>query len=221
MKLLIFDFDGLIIETETLYYTVWQELLAEYGCPLEFGTWAHSIGAEAGTFDAHQYLVGTTGAEVDKDTLRAQHDTRFYPRLEQQGLRPGVMDYIKEAQRRDLILAIGSSAPSRWVEGNLVRFQLREAFAYFVCREHADRAKPAPDIFNAVLEQTDVSAEDAIVFEDSVNGVRAGKAAGIYTVAVPNSMTQSLNLSEADRIIGSMAEVSLSSILASARKQYA
>jgi beta-phosphoglucomutase-like phosphatase (HAD superfamily) len=113
-----------------------------------------------------------------------------------------------------LKLAIASSAPRDWVTGHLSRLDLLHVFDCIKCTEDADRAKPSPDLFLAVLVALGVEAARAVVFEDSPNGIRAAKQGGLYCVAVPNPVTAQLCLDEADLCIESLAEVPLESLLA-------
>jgi HAD superfamily hydrolase (TIGR01509 family) len=212
MKLLIFDFDGLILDTEGPDFYAWQELLADYECPLPVDVWAHCIGAAAGTFDVHRYVEERTGKSIPEEKLRAQHAERFRVRLADEVLRPGVTELLKTAASQQVPCAVGSSATSDWVEDHLERFGIRQHFGTIVCREHVNRAKPAPDIFERVAALADVPIAEAVVFEDSPNGIRAAKRAGAYAVAVPNVVTEQLDLSEADLVLDSLADADLPAI---------
>jgi HAD superfamily hydrolase (TIGR01509 family) len=136
-------------------------------------------------------------------------------------LREGLRDYISAAKRMGLLLAVASSASRRWVVDHLARFDLLEEFDCIRTVEDVARAKPEPDLFLAALDETCVAARDAVAFEDSPNGIRAARRAGIACVAVPNSVTVQLPLDQADLVIDSFEAVPLEQVLsrvAQARK---
>ena len=143
--------------------------------------------------------------------MRLQIRERYYARVEQQPLLPGVADRIAEAQALGLRLGVASSSRRPWVEGHLEARGLRAAFSCLACREDPPglRGKPYSDTYEAVISCLGVVAADALAIEDSPNGVRAAIAAGLRCLAVPNGLTAHLDLSEADVVAASLAEVSL------------
>jgi HAD superfamily hydrolase (TIGR01509 family) len=128
---------------------------------------------------------------------------------------PGVLDYLQEARRLGLKLAIASSSRHAWVEGHGGRLGILDYFDKIICRDDVaeGRTKPNPDLFLLALERLGVQANEAIVFEDSPNGVKAAQAAGIFVVAVPNAITSLLTIDNADLTLASLADLSLSELL--------
>ena len=108
-------------------------------------------------------------------------------------------------------LAVASSSSHTWVDSHLSRLGLAEHFNCVVCSEDVTpgRTKPNPDLFLLALDRLEVQKEAAVVFEDSPNGVRAAKSAGIFVVAVPNPLTIRLGVDGADLMVNSLAELSL------------
>ncbi len=212
---LIFDFDGLILDTETPEYEAWREVYTEHGCELPLALWVDSIGRghEQIKFDPYKYLSECTGKIVDNEAVRARRRLLFHERVDRMPPRPGVVDYLTEATARGLKLAVASSSDRDWVEGHLRRLDLLDYFALTRCSDDVARTKPAPDVYLAALEGLGVAAENAVAFEDSPNGTRAAHRAEIYTVAVPNALTARLEFLEADRRIESMAEMPLGQVL--------
>jgi HAD superfamily hydrolase (TIGR01509 family) len=144
-------------------------------------------------------------------TRRRDHELEL---LEIEGLRPGILDYLEEAERRGLKTAIVSSSSREWVDRHLIRLERAEHFDEIVTADRdAERSKPRPTLYLEALDRLGVAAHDAIAFEDSPNGVKAAKAAGIFTVAVPNGVTVTLGLGEADLVLESLAELSLRELL--------
>lgn len=212
MKLLVFDFDGTILDTEVPVYDAWQEIYVEHGVELAFEKWATCIGT-ADTFDPCADLQQALGRALDAAALTARHRLRTDALIAAEAVRPGVREYVAEAARLGLTLGVASSSGRRWVEGHLTRLGLREAFAVVRCADDVPRVKPDPALYRAVLDATGVRPEDALALEDSPNGVLAAKRAGMTCVAVPNPLTARLDLGAADLRLTSLADVPLATLL--------
>jgi HAD superfamily hydrolase (TIGR01509 family) len=209
IELLIFDFDGLILETEQPVFESWQELYTRYNCKLDLEMWGSIIGTAEGTFDPFAELESQAGRRLDRERLMAARRQRELDLVHAQEVLPGVREIIAEAQALDLKLAVASSSPQSWVEGHLKRLGLWENFDCIRTSSHVPRTKPAPDLFLAVLEALEIPASRAVVFEDSPNGILAAKRAGIFCVTVPNHLTRQLDVSLADLRLESLADIRL------------
>jgi HAD superfamily hydrolase (TIGR01509 family) len=216
VKLIVFDFDGLILDTEAPVYDAWQELYGEHGHTLALEQWAQCIGT-ADVFDPCAELAARVGRALDAAALRRRHRARTDALIAEQPVRPGVVERLEEARDLGLTLAVASSSDRAWVEGHLGRLGLLRHFRLLRCAEDVPRVKPDPALYRAVLEATGVRAADAVALEDSPNGVLAAKRAGLACVAVPNTLTARLDLSAADLRLVSLAEVSLPALLARLR----
>ena len=214
MKALIFDFDGLILDTELPDYHSWQLVYRSYGFELPFDQWASIVGGTAASdFDPADHLAELLGQSVDREQIWITRRKDYLENLEQQPILPGVEDYLKDAGRLNLQLAVASSSPETWVTGHLTRLGLRDFFKHVVTADDVEKTKPDPALFLLAAERVGVSPAEAIVFEDSRNGILAGKRAGMYVVAVPNPLTAQMDLSDADLQLGSLAELSLEKLL--------
>jgi HAD superfamily hydrolase (TIGR01509 family) len=212
IRALLFDFDGLIVDTETPSFASWQEVYREHGEKLPLERWAAIVGTIGG-FEPLDYLEELHGP-VDREAVQARRDEHEISLLEIEELRPGVLEYLEEAQRLGLKTAIVSSSTQQWVNRHLARLERAEHFDEIITADlDQKRAKPRPTLYLEALERLGVSADEAIAFEDSPNGVKAAKAAGIFTVAVPNGVTASLGLDEADLVLESLAERPLRELL--------
>ncbi len=210
---LLFDFDGLIVDTETPSFASWQEVYGEHGRELPLERWATIIGTTGGGFDPLDYLEELHGPidRVAVKARRAEHELRL---LEIEELRPGILDYLEEADRLGLKKAIVSSSSRRWIDRHLARLERAEHFDAIVTADgDPARGKPRPTLYLEALERLDLRPDEAIAFEDSPNGVKAAKAAGIYCVAVPNGVTATLRLEEADLRLEELAELPLRELL--------
>ena len=211
---LLFDFDGLIVDTESPALEAWQRLYGEHGQELQFDRWAAAVGTVGG-FDPVAHLEEMTGLSLEPTAVRARQREHELPLLEAEALRPGIADYLAAAERLGLRRAIVSSASRRWIEGHLGRLEQLVGWDAIVTADgDIERAKPRPTLYLEALELLGLAPDEAIAFEDSPNGVRAAKAAGLICVAVPNPVTASLGLDEADLVLGSLASVALPELLA-------
>ena len=129
IQALIFDFDGLIIDTELPELQSWQEVYQAHGCLLPHAEWIQSIGTAA-VFDPYETLSVQLGKPVDKDSVRRIRRARFAELMADQTLLPGVRTYIDDAVDRQLKLAVASSSPLAWVGSYLDKFEIR---AFFDC----------------------------------------------------------------------------------------
>jgi HAD superfamily hydrolase (TIGR01509 family) len=213
MDLLIFDFDGLILDTETVIFEAWNEIFGSFGQNLPLSEWASCIGTSHQAFDVFSYLEGKTGRPADRKELGDRHRRMILERLETMGPRPGVIEYIKEAQRQRIALALASSSHQKWVMDHLSRLNLAECFHSIRTAEDVTKVKPDPELYELTLTFMGVSPGRALAFEDSPNGVAAARAAGIYCVAVPNSVTKNLPLDHADERLESMEDLGLRELL--------
>lgn len=212
IELVVFDFDGLILDTEVPAFQCWQEIYADHGCELEFEMWAACIGTVGG-FDPYADLTARTGAPVNRVAVRAREEARFAELIEDQALRPGVLDYVEEAAGLGVKLAVASSSSRRWVAGHLARFGLLDRFQALKCSDDVARVKPDPALYRAVLDDLGVSPRRAVALEDSPNGITAAKRAGLFCVAVPNALTERLALDAADLRVTSLRDLPLARLL--------
>ena len=127
---------------------------------------------------------------------------------------PGVHDWLEDARRLGLPIGVASSSEVDWVAGHLERLGLLDRFACLTCFDGALPGKPAPDLYLAACEQLGVDPGDALAVEDSGNGVKAAKAAGLKCVAVPHDLTRDHDLSGADLLVPSLAELPLDEAIA-------
>ena len=208
---LIFDFDGLIVDSESPGFQAWSELYASHGCVLPFEKYAACIGTIGG-FDLHGYLQEQSGRVFDRSELEAACNRRWLELMDGQQLLPGIAACVSSARMRGVKLAVASSSTFKWVTRNLSRFELLDQFDAICTRDHVDAVKPDPALYRLALDRLGVHAGEAIAFEDSPNGILAAKRAGIFCVAVPNPLTRNLPLDLADRRLSSLEEFSLDDV---------
>ena len=213
IKALVFDFDGLILETEGPIFQSWVELYDSYGLSLSFSTWATTIGTYEADFDPYIDLERQVGRKLDWDVLEPRRQASELSLVDTQPILPGVEACLADARRLGLRIGLASSSTCDWVQGHLSRLGLSEYFLSVRGKEDVLRTKPDPALYLAVLRDLEVLPEQAVALEDSPNGILAAKRAGMLCVAVPNPLTRMLDVSQADLRLESLAEVSLQEIL--------
>jgi len=212
IRAIVFDFDGLILDTELPEFQSWQEIYQAHGCTLPFAVWAMCIGTTE-AFDPYAYLEEQAGRAVDREAVRLQQRQQCDALIAAQAVLPGVHDYIAEARRLGLQLGVASSSSRAWVSGHLTRLDLQQHFICIKCRDDVPRTKPDPALYQAALATLGVRSDEAIALEDSPHGIMAAKRAGLFCVAVPNLLTRQLPLDQADLQIPSLAAFPLSRLL--------
>jgi len=213
IQTIIFDFDGLILETERPSYQSWLEVYQSFGHPLPFSTWEVIIGTTRGDFNPRQELQKLVNREIDWEEVEMGRQARENELIEAGPILPGVLDYLQAARRLGMKIGLASNSSSRWVSGHLNRIGLLD---YFDCLRTADdvqNLKPDPESYYSVLSGLGVKADEAMALEDSPLGIRAAKAAGVFCVAVPNEMTQNLVLTQADYQLSSLTQMPLEDLL--------
>jgi HAD superfamily hydrolase (TIGR01509 family) len=213
IKALIFDFDGLILETEGADLQSWQELFDAYGGEIPFSKWSTLIGTEEGTFDPANELEEQIGRKLDWGRLKPQRYQRWLDLIESQSILPGVMEYLEDGKRMGFKIGVASCSPLAWLDRHLSRLGILGYFDVIRGKEHVRITKPDPAIYLAALAALQVSGGQAIAFEDSPNGIQAAKAAGLFCITVPNGLTSSLPLDRADLHMRSLADMRLSELL--------
>jgi HAD superfamily hydrolase (TIGR01509 family) len=216
IKAILFDFDGLILDTETPEYLVWKNIYDEHGFELPHGEWGKIIGGYGlSDFDAAEHLSHLSQGRLDPVPLRARHRLESDAMIHAARVMPGVMETIHEARRLGLKLAIASSSPHAWVDAHAQRLGIFHYFDAVVCADDVGlgRTKPNPDLFLLALSQLGVEKEAAIVLEDSPNGVTAANRAGIFVVAVPNPVTSLLVIEGANLMVRSLSELTARDLL--------
>ena len=208
LRALIFDFDGLVVDTETAIFQAWQEVYAEHGHELELATYAACVGSDHGMFDPMAHLDGLVGRALDWSVLEPRKQARIVELLAEQPTLPGVRELLAAAGDGGIDCAVASSSSLDWVAGWLDKLGIDHHFKVVRTRDHVERIKPHPDLFLAAADGLGVAPAEAIVFEDSENGLRAANAAGIRCVAVPNQITAAGDFDTAAMRVGSLAEVS-------------
>jgi HAD superfamily hydrolase (TIGR01509 family) len=215
VRAFLFDFDGLILDTETASRAGWEWLYREHGFELPPEQWATLVGTIGAPWDPMDHLEQLVGGPIERGALDERRYAHELSLIETEELRPGIAEYLAAAERRGIKRAIVSSSTRRWIDMHLSRLERAVGWDAIVAADHdVSRAKPRPDLYLETLEMLGVDAADAVAFEDSPNGVRAARTAGIFCVAIPNNVTQDLGFDDADLVLESLADLPPEQLLA-------
>ena len=213
IEAIVFDFDGLILDTETPEYDSWQEIFDSYGARLERETWESQIGRGHEAFNIYSHLADLSGRHIERETVRPRMRRRYLELIELNPILPGVEDYIVTAKNMGIKLAIASSSRGGWAHGHLKRRNLLHHFEFVLSAEDVENPKPDPELYTTAIERLGVKADNAFAIEDSTVGLTAAKAAGLPCVVVPNPMTNGMDFSEADVLLTSLLDLPLTELI--------
>lgn len=202
----VFDFDGLILDTETPEYQAWCSVFALYGVELELSEWAKCVGGGNPPWRVDHHLL-ELAPSVD---LKAAHRQAFEHRdaiLINLELQPGALAAFDLLEQHEIPYGIASSSRSLWIEGFLANYGLRDRFKVIKTWDMVGAKKPDPRVYLAACEALDIVPEESVAFEDSPNGILAAKRAGMTAVAIPNFVTQNFDLSQADLQLNSLEQL--------------
>jgi len=210
-RAVIFDFDGLVIDSETPIFDIWSGIYRDHGGVLTLDEWRHALGTHNG-FDPYAELARQTGVTLSRAEWVARVRDEHWRRCETEPLRPGVADRLLEAQTLGLPAAVASSSSLQWVGPWLTRHGLRDLLGAVCTRDDVARVKPAPDLFLLAAERLRVDPSLCVVFEDTPNGVAAAHAAGMWAVAVPSPLTSTLTFPGPHLTLTSLADRTLAEL---------
>lgn len=204
---IIFDFDGVLVDTEWAIFSSWVELFAREGQVLTVQDYAPCLGAGYSRWNPALYLEQLTGKSYDWEQENAARQARIEAELSNSRFMPGAAELLAWCHAQGIGLTVASSSSRRWVGGWLERLDAMRYFPRIFCRTDGYAVKPDPALFLAAQAQLGLPAEECLVVEDSENGIRAAKNAGIPCVAIPNRLTALCDLSGADAHASSLSEL--------------
>jgi len=210
IRALVFDFDGLILDTETPLIEAYGEVHAAHGRPFDRERFVRCVGHADYTFDAWAAFAPTTA----RDALDTEMRSRYDRRVGQQPVLPGVIALLDAARDTGLRLALASNSSRAHCERHLGRLGLLDRFQFLACRGEVPAPKPEPDLYRHAVNQLGLRPVQAIAFEDSHTGIIAARRAGLWVVAVPNVSTSHHDFSAAHRRVASLADVTLAELCA-------
>lgn len=201
-RALVFDMDGLLVDSEPLWHEIEKEFIAVRG-----GVWTHELAMSCtgmGIGPAIVLMGQTCGFDVDEERDVAEMEDRFCARVTEAQLKPGARRFLEEARGR-LPIGLASSSTRKIIDTVLRHFDVRLYFQETVSGREVPRAKPFPDVYLKAAELLGMKPVDCLALEDSRNGCKAARAAGLGVIAVPEHSTEGFELL-ADAVVGSLDE---------------
>lgn len=213
IRTVIFDMDGVIIDTEPIHHNAFLATFAELGIAVSAAEYATFLGKS--TRNVFQHIKNRYGLSQEVETMVQRKRELFNEVFDTDAtldLLPGVRRLIEDLRAHGVQLVVASSASNATIARVFDRFGLRPYFAHIVSGEDFAESKPNPAIFLHAAELAQTPVTECIVIEDAANGVAAAKAAGIYCIAYASPHSEGQNLHQADRIIRDFSELTVSAI---------
>jgi HAD superfamily hydrolase (TIGR01509 family) len=212
VKAIVFDFDGVIIDSEKVRYDAWQAVFSLYGQNLPLQEWIKNVGRASYVADPHLMLEELTGLKIASDELHEKATEFELDFVSTIPVLPGVLELIEDANARNVSIAVASSSTRHWVEGHLRRLSIFNNFVTLVCREDTSTHKPSPEPYLTAIKRLGCTPQESIAIEDSPLGILSAVNAGLKCIAVGCSITKQLDLSNATFQFVSLADFKLKSL---------
>lgn len=208
IKCVIFDMDGVLIDTEPLHYKVWQEVFAERGLIIDYENYKDCIGSTRKFL--YELILKNYGRDFRDDPTIPKRFIEIKDKfLNENGIPKieGVVETVKALHEKGYMLAVASSSPLRYINFAMEKLGIASCFDLLFSGEQVKNPKPAPDTFLAVSEKLGISPEECVVIEDSENGSKAARAARMYCFGFANPNSGNQDLSAADEIFYPFGEL--------------
>ncbi|PFH88684.1 HAD family hydrolase [Bacillus sp. AFS088145] len=211
IKAVIFDFDGLIVDTESVWFEAYNEVLQRYEVELTLQKFSEVVGtSDEILFD---FINSNLKEPIEKELIEQMAKELVDEKLLEPALRESVEDYLISAKNAGLQIALASSSSREWVESFLKKLNIYEYFSVIKTKNDVKKVKPDPELYLKAIEEIGVQASEAVAFEDSLNGLIAATKAGLHCVIVPNQVTSHLEFENHSLRLSSMAEKTLEDVI--------
>ena len=206
----IFDFDGIVLDSETPEYESHRRIYARHGVTLTVDEWCGVIGTWSEGHDEQWFvrLCERSAQAPARDEYFAERRRIFDEIVPADPMR-GVPELLAALRRAAIPAAIASSAPARWVIGAVERLGIRPLFDAVVTGDEVARRKPAPDVYLEAARRLGADPARSVTIEDSAPGITAARAAGMKAVAIPHWLTERHDLTGADLTVAHAGELTL------------
>lgn len=209
IRAIVFDFDGLIVDSESALIRSYEDIHAAHDRPFDEAFYLRAVGQSDCAIDPWLSF----GGGVDRAALEAERRARNRAREDDLLPLPGVVALLDAARAAGLHIALASNSDHDHCERHLDRIGLLDRFAFLACREDVQFPKPEPDLYELVLRHFGLRGCEAVALEDSCTGSLAAKRANMYCVVIPNPVTANHDFAHADRQVNSMREISIADLV--------
>lgn len=214
IKAVVFDCDGLLIDTETPWYEAFRDIYQEHDLDLPLELYVKCVGSTFDQFNPLDYLEECLKGPIDRTIISKLSKEKHSKIMQRQQLCLGVEKYLLTAKKIGLKIGLASSSSRNWVDQYLNKYQIAHYFDTIHTSDNVKKVKPDPELYLQAMAAMDVSGSETLVFEDSVNGLKAAKEAGAYCVIVPNPITKNLDFDQYDLRLNSMLDIELNEVIA-------
>jgi HAD superfamily hydrolase (TIGR01509 family) len=207
IKGIIFDFDGLICDTETPELRAWEALFNDYSLIFPFDRYKQTIGSVHNDETPFILLEDMLAQPINRVKTKEKFTYVRNNLIELEPIRPGILDYIKKANAYQLEVGLASSSPRAWIDYHLNRLKISDCFGCIRTFNDVSKTKPDPELYLKTLDCMNLKPNEVIALEDSPNGVAAAKKAGVFVVVFPNEVTGNFDFDNADLLIDSIEDM--------------
>lgn len=205
---MIFDFDGLLMDTESTNIASWEAEWAEWGLALDRESFFVPHGGDV-TESRYELLARAVGDEFDGTLSHARRTSRRDALNAALQLAPGIDSWLRQADELGLLCAVASSSDTAWVKRHLGQVAATDRFDLIVGGDRATAHKPSPDVYRLTLEELGVEPAEAVAVEDTPHGIAAAHAAGLACIAIPNPHVDPARTTEAELVLSSAEDCQL------------
>ena len=212
VRAVVFDFDGLLMDTESTSFLSWQHEWSQWGLTLQAADFFVNHGGDV-TEDRYAMLAAAVGPRFDR-TQSHRRRVAYREKLhEELDLADGLRGWLDEAASLGLRLAVASSSPLNWLTTHLGRAGVLDTFEVLAGGDEVGQHKPAPDVYQLALDRLSLSCAAAVAVEDTAHGVAAAHAAGMRCIAIPNPFVARESVRHADLVLCSASQLRLADAL--------
>jgi haloacid dehalogenase superfamily, subfamily IA, variant 3 with third motif having DD or ED len=212
IKAIVFDFDGVILDSERIMYLVMTKMFHDYHVTLPLSLWSQAIGTQHG-FDSIKYLEEKAQVKIRRDHFISERDQTFNQLVDREDILPGVKSVLDQATGLGLKIGLATSSRGDWPRRHLKRLGISNYFLTIKSMDDVQKVKPDPALYLQALESLQVRPKEAIAIEDSFNGSLAAKKAGMYCIVVPNAVTKQMPFGHVDGCFKSLQDVRLQRLI--------
>ncbi len=213
IKGIIFDFDGLICDTETPELRAWEALFNDYSLIFPFDRYQETIGSVHNDETPFIFLEEMLAQPINRVKTKEKFTYVRNKLIELEPIRPGILDYIKKANSYHLKVGLASSSPRAWIDYHLNRLKISAYFGCIKTFNDVSKTKPDPELYLKTLDCMNLKPNAVIALEDSPNGVAAAKKAGVFVAVFPNEVTGNFDFDNADLLIDSIEDMPFDNLI--------
>jgi len=212
LKAVIMDFDGVIVDTEVIWFNIYEEWFkTKWHYDLSIEEFLVCVGSHPD--ELFKKLERDYSIIIDSKQFAEETYQKFLDASKELPLKEGVLEFIQRIKDENILLSLATSASRKKPIYHLTRLNILHYFDEIVTSEDVDKIKPNPDLFNKAIEKLGVKKEESVIIEDSVNGLIAGNRADIHTIICTNDVTKHSQFNNYLIKVDSLKEIDFNKII--------